>query len=159
MTVSTISPAAVRKSIVVKAPPARAFEVFTSGMGRWWPGSHNTQASPITDVMIEPRVGGRWFSRHEDGGEADWGRVLAWEPPGRAVLGWQLNAEFQYDPDFITEVEITFTAQEAGTLVTLEHRNLERYGEAAERVRGMIDSDGGWGGLLQLFAAAAESSS
>jgi len=29
--------APVRKSVRVKAPVARAFNVFTSGLSRWWP--------------------------------------------------------------------------------------------------------------------------
>ena len=29
--------APVRKSVRVKAPVARAFDVFTSGLSRWWP--------------------------------------------------------------------------------------------------------------------------
>ena len=151
-----IQAAPVRKEILVKVAPARAFEVFTAGMGRWWPASHNTEPTAITDVVVEPRAGGRWFSRHEDGLEAEWGKVIAWEPPNRVLLAWQLNAEFKYDPDFITEVEVRFVAEGSGTRVLLEHRNLERYGEATEKVRGMIDSPDGWGGLLALFARTAE---
>ena len=37
MTTRTITIAPVRKSIRVKASQAHAFEVFTSGLGRWWP--------------------------------------------------------------------------------------------------------------------------
>ena len=32
--------APVRKSVRVKAPVARAFDVFTSGLSRWWPLNH-----------------------------------------------------------------------------------------------------------------------
>ena len=32
--------AAVRKTVRVKAPIAHAFEVFTSGLTRWWPHDH-----------------------------------------------------------------------------------------------------------------------
>lgn len=32
-----VRPAPVRKSIFVHAPPAHAFDVFTGGIGRWWP--------------------------------------------------------------------------------------------------------------------------
>jgi hypothetical protein len=32
--------APVRKSVRVKAPMARAFDVFTSGLSRWWPLDH-----------------------------------------------------------------------------------------------------------------------
>ena len=35
-----IRPAPVRKRVFVNAPQAHAFDVFTSGIGRWWPKSH-----------------------------------------------------------------------------------------------------------------------
>jgi uncharacterized protein YndB with AHSA1/START domain len=77
--------------------------------------------------------------------------VLAWEPPGRLLLAWQLNSEFAYDPDLITELELTFADQGGGeTLVTLEHRNLERMGA---RAQAMADSfGGGWLAIMQQFA-------
>ena len=104
---------------------------------------------------MEPRAGGRWYERGEDGSECQWGRVLSWEPPARVVLAWQINAQWQYDPDFETEVEIKFIADGTGTRVELEHRDLERYGEQAETMRATFDSDGGWNGLLAAFAGVA----
>jgi hypothetical protein len=55
-----IRPAPVRKVVSVNASPARAFEVFTTGFARWWPGAthHIGQASYKTAVL-EPKVGGR----------------------------------------------------------------------------------------------------
>jgi hypothetical protein len=50
---------------------------------------------------------------------------------------------------------VRFHAEGDGrTRVELEHRGLETYGERAEEMRGIFDSDGGWRGLLGLFAAA-----
>ena len=74
------------KSIAVKVSRERAFEVFTAGMGRWWKKDHSLLKSPQTDVIVERRVGGRWYERGEDGSECQWGRVLAWEPPARILL-------------------------------------------------------------------------
>src|SRR5262249_60478348 len=37
MTTIAISPAPVRRSVKVNAAPQKAFQVFTSGMGKWWP--------------------------------------------------------------------------------------------------------------------------
>ena len=102
--------------------------------------------------MIEPRPGGRWYERAADDTECTWGKVLVWEPPGRAVLAWQLNASWTYDPDFLTEVEIRFTPDgEAGTRVDLEHRNMERYGDDAAKARQAVDSPDGWQLGLQQF--------
>jgi uncharacterized protein YndB with AHSA1/START domain len=151
-----ISPVPVRKSIRVEARPERAFELFTSTMGRWWPRSHSINTSPIADVVIEGRAGGRWYERGEDGSECSWGRVLAWEPPSRLVLAWQISAQWHYDPQLVTEVEVRFLPDgDSATRVELEHRSLERYGEAAEGVRGLFDSPGGWSGVLEGFAASA----
>jgi hypothetical protein len=46
------------------------------------------------------------------------------DPPSPIVLAWHLNPEFDFDPDpkKATEVEVTFSAEENGTRVTLIHR-------------------------------------
>ena len=152
----TISPAPVRKSVRVAASPTRAFEVFTAGVGLWWPETHHIGRAEYDTHVIEPRVGGRWYERGVDGSECDIGHVLAWDPPTRLVLAWQLNAEWKYNPDLVTEVEVLFTPDgEGGTRVALEHRKLERLGDAAVDLREKIDAPGGWSALLQLFAQSA----
>jgi len=45
------------------------------------------------DVVIETRVGGRWDERSEDGKTCDWGSAVAWEPPLRVVLSWEINTD------------------------------------------------------------------
>jgi uncharacterized protein YndB with AHSA1/START domain len=57
----TITIAPVRKTIRVKAPIAHAFEVFTSGLTRWWPHDHGVGKKPIAKVLMESRLGGRWL--------------------------------------------------------------------------------------------------
>jgi uncharacterized protein YndB with AHSA1/START domain len=153
---ATIKPAPVRRTLTVRAPQARAFEVFTAGFGRWWPVGHSIGKSPQKAAILEPRVGGRWYEIGEDGSECQWGEVLVFEPPSRLVLAWQINAEWRFDPDLVTEVEVRFAAEGPNaTRVELEHRHLERLGEAAERARAAFDSPGGWGGILERFAQAA----
>ncbi len=109
--------------------------------------------SPHAEIIIEPRPGGRWYERAEDGAETDWGKVLAWSPPGRLLLGWQLAADFRYDPNLLTEVELTFEPVDGGSKVTLEHRDLERFGDSAERIAGLLG--GGWPRFLNLYAEYA----
>jgi hypothetical protein len=157
MPTRTITPAPVRKTLSVRATPDRAFEVFTSGMDRWWPRSHHTGEAELKRVIVEPRAGGRWYEETTAGSEAEWGRVLAWEPPGRLLLAWQLGSDFRYDPELITEVEVRFTdAGDGTTRVDFEHRNLERMGPKAPETRVALDSPDGWGGILGLFVEAAE---
>jgi uncharacterized protein YndB with AHSA1/START domain len=154
-----IKPAPVKKTLTVAAAPARAFEVFTAGFGRWWPATHSIGESPLKLAVIEPGIGGRWYGLLEDGSENPWGDVLAWEPPTRLVLAWRISADWSYDPELLTEVEVVFTAEGEGTRVDLEHRHLERMGDGAETARASFDSDGGWGGLLRMFAAEAAKAS
>jgi hypothetical protein len=157
MSTLTIRPAPVRKSITVKADLSHAFEVFTGRIGNWWPHTHTIGTSPQKEIVLEPREGGRWYEIGEDGSQCNWGKVLAWAPPTRVLLGWQINSDWKYDPDLVTEVEVTFTALGKDlTRVDLEHRNLERFGEKVEAVRTAIDSDGGWTKIMQLYGEAAE---
>jgi uncharacterized protein YndB with AHSA1/START domain len=152
-----IRPAPVKKSVVVKADVERSFAAFTSRMGRWWPRSHSIGSAPIADVIVEPRVGGRWYERSSQGAECEWGKVLAWDPPGRVILAWQLDANWKYDAALVLEVEITFTALEGGlTRVDLEHRNLERYGDKATAVGDALGSERGWPGILKSFVSDTE---
>jgi uncharacterized protein YndB with AHSA1/START domain len=152
----TITPAAIRKTLTVRATPEKAFEIFTAGFHRWWPKTHSIGDAPLKMATIEPRIGGRWYSLTEDGVEHEWGDVLAWEPPARLVLAWRLNGEFTYDPALLTEVEVRFAPVGDGeTRVELEHRGLERFGdsEGAQAIRAGMDR--GWGVILDAFQTVA----
>ncbi len=146
----------VRKQVMVEASQARCFEVFTQGIDRWWPRQHHIGKSPLTRAVLEGRPEGRWYSICEDGSECDIGRVLTWDPPRRLVLAWQITAEWKFDPAFVTEVEVTFSVEgPKRTLVKMEHRDLERYGQAAAALRKEIDAEGGWMEIMRQFAATA----
>jgi uncharacterized protein YndB with AHSA1/START domain len=148
---------AVRRSVTVQAPPERAFAAFTEEISAWWPlATHHIGAQPPAEAVVEPRTGGRWFERAADGSECDWGRVLAWEPPSRLVLTFEVSADWQGDPGTPTEVEVRFTPEGSGaTRVDLVHRGLELYGERAEQMRTIYDSPGGWAGMLDTYAGVA----
>ena len=154
----TIRPAPVRRSVTVAAGPEKAFEIFTQRMGMWWPAAYHIGAAPYRSAVVEPRQGGRWYEVGEDGSECEWGHVIAWERPSRLVLAWQIDGRFQFDPDLVTEVEIRFEpVGEGSTRVDLEHRNLERMGEAEAPVRATFEGPQGWQGVLALFAEAVGS--
>jgi uncharacterized protein YndB with AHSA1/START domain len=150
-------PNSVRKVSMVAAAPAGAWRVFTERMGTWWPlAVYKIGKTNAVDAVIEPRVGGRWYERGDDGSTCDWGRVLVWEPPSRLVLSWDVSADWQYDPELKTEIEIRFIAAgEGGTRVELEHRKLDRYGARRAEMRRVFDTEGDWGRLLAMFAARA----
>jgi uncharacterized protein YndB with AHSA1/START domain len=145
-----VSIAPIVRSVVVQVEAARAFEVFTRRMQDWWPRGKTIGGQPHVAVVMEPWVDGRWFERDAQGNETQWGKVLAWDPPQRLLLGWQIGSDWAYRADLLTEVELSFKPLgSGGTLVTLEHRHLERFGSEAARHREILD--GGWPRLLGEF--------
>jgi hypothetical protein len=150
----TVQIAPVRKSVLVAGTPARAFEVFTAGIDRWWPKKKNgLGTTPVLESIIEPYLGGRWYTRHEDGSECVIGHVRVWEPARRFVIGWEISADWKPDARlaYASEVEVCFAAEGEGTRVELEHRDFERLGASGgEKMR--KDVDGGWPTLLDLYA-------
>jgi uncharacterized protein YndB with AHSA1/START domain len=91
------------RTVAVKVPPKRAFEAFTSQMGRWWKVGTTMGKNHHATIVIEPKEGGRWFERDAAGNEIQWGTVVSWEPSSRLLLCWQINSQFKYDPDFIAK--------------------------------------------------------
>ena len=74
-TSSTSDQNSVRRVISIQAPPEVGWHVFTERMGTWWPlAMYKIGKANAVDAIIEPRVGGRWYERGEDGSTCDWGR-------------------------------------------------------------------------------------
>lgn len=149
-----IAVAPVKRSIRVAAPPARAFEVFARRFDSWWPKDHHIGTVAMKQAVLEPRAGGRWYEKGEDGSECEWGRVLAWEPPQRLLLSWRINSRFVPDDTIDSEVEVLFLADGNGTRVDLDHRICA---EDAQALRDAVDSPRGWGAVLQFYAETAGS--
>jgi uncharacterized protein YndB with AHSA1/START domain len=145
----------IRHQVVVEAPIERAFSVFTDDFGSFKPREHNILGVDISETVFEPREGGHVYDRGVDGSECRWARVLAYEPPDRVVISWDIDPRWQIetDPDRTSEVEVRFIAEAPNrTRVELEHRNLDRHGGGWEAVREGVDSDAGWPLYLSRFA-------
>src|SRR5690606_9885211 len=116
------------------------------------PREHNLLQVAIAETVFEPRVGGHVYDRGVDGSECRWARVLAYEPPRRVVISWDIDPRWKVEtnPERTSEVEIRFVAESADrTRVELEHRNLERHGVGWESVRDGVGSETGWPLYLQ----------
>lgn len=151
--------APVRVSVVVDCKPDEAFRIFTEQIATWWPReTHSVAADTFKGrvraetVVFEGKLGGRIYERMEDGREADWGAVQAWEPPHRVVFSWKPNL----NPVPPTEVEVTFIQEGSRTRVALEHRGWERLGDDGVAKRKGYET--GWPDVLQRFANLANSS-
>ena len=154
-----ISPAPIRKSLRVKAEPGEGVRHFRRQHGRLvdedrtacsarrrrtWSSSRAPAAAGTRSAMT---AASRTGARSSPGTR-----------PSASLLAWQLNAEWAYDPDFETTVEVRFTADGDHTIVDFEHRDLDRFGDNAEAVRGDYDTgmDGGWRELLAGYQRLAE---
>jgi uncharacterized protein YndB with AHSA1/START domain len=149
--------AAVRRSVIVEAGCALAFEIFTRDIDTWWPKSHSMGGVPFKVSIIEPCVGGRWYAQREDGTDVTVAHVIAWEPGRRVVFRWEMAPGFKYDPGQASELEVRFVSLgPASTRVELEHRDFDRLSSEGEAYRNQLDR--GWPIALDRFAACARPS-
>jgi len=147
--------AVVRRSIVVDAPIEHAFAVFTGRFGDFKPPEHNLLGVPIAETVFETHVGGHIYDRGTDGSECRWARVLAFEPPDRVVVSWDISPQWRIETNLehTSEVEVRFVAETADrTRLELEHRNIERHGPGWEAVRDGVADDAGWTLYLDRYA-------
>ena len=137
-----------RHAVRVAARPEVAFEVFTDGIGRWWPlhQGYSHGGDRAESIVLEPRLGGRFFERFVDGDELQVGEVTVCEPPHRIVFTWR-------SPDWegATEVEVNFAGDDEVTRVSVEHRGFERIGPDGDATGQNYNS--GWITVLGSFAA------
>ena len=152
--IKEVQETSVHVQIVVEAPIERAFRVFTEEFDRIKPREHNLLRVEIAETVFEPRVGGHVYDRGVDGSECRWARVLAYEPPHRFVISWDISPQWQIETNLerTSEVEVRFIAESADrTRVELEHRNLDRHGAGWEAERESVRNEGGGPRYLQRF--------
>jgi uncharacterized protein YndB with AHSA1/START domain len=157
-TVTALRRPSVRQSVLVRSDRQHTFDTFVATIGTWWPvNPFSAGKDRVRDVTFERRPGGRIYETWEDGTQVDWGEVLAWEPPARFVMTWNMTS-------VVTQVELTFAELgPALTRVTVEHRGWERLTE--EQLAEDCALPGGytggayregWARILGLLASAAE---
>ncbi len=148
----------IRHQVTVDAPLERAFAVFTEDFGAFKPREHILLGVDIAETVFESHVGGHVYDRGVDGSECRWARVLAFEPPDRVVISWDISPAWQVETDQsrTSEVEVRFLAEGPGrTRVELEHRNLDRHGDGWQQMRDAVGSPDGWSEGLRRFTDAA----
>ena len=142
----------IRQSTMVRSTIDHTFDVFVRTLDQWWPlRTHSRGKERVVRVTCEERVGGRVYETWADGQTHTWGTLLAWEPPTRFVLTWEIVQPA------VTEVELTF--RELGpslTRVQVEHRGWDRLTEEQAREL-MGDYSRGWALILQRFTEQCQS--
>ena len=148
----------IRQVVTVPIHPHRAFDLFTEKMGTWWPVESYSRAVSefrhddveVAGLEFQARMGGSILEHMSDGRTLPWAEVIAWQPPHRVVMAWRPHAL----PEPPTELEVTFAARNAGTLVEIEHRGWDGLSEDF-RTQLYEIYERGWGTTLMRFAAAA----
>jgi uncharacterized protein YndB with AHSA1/START domain len=140
----------VRKQLKVSLPVEKAFDLFTAGMGTWWPmATHSVGEEQAERCFFEGWVGGRIVEVLKDGSQSEWGKVLTWEPFHKVSFHWYPGRT----PDTAQEVTVTFSEIPHGTLVELVHVGWESLGEEALARRNGYDT--GWDYVLAKYVIQA----
>lgn len=139
----------IHKSVLLPCAPGRAFALFTDRVSDWWPADRRHTRDPRSELFLT--ASGRFWERARDGHEVDLGRVRVWEPPHRLILDFYVGTDAAHP----TEVEVSFTAEGAGTRVAVTHRPTAR-SEALWKQRA-AKFERSWEVVLAALAAGAES--
>lgn len=135
-----------RQKLTVPASPARAFEIFWSEIGDWWP-LHKHSLSGMAGktargIAFEPKLGGAITEVMHDGSRVRWGMITEWAPGEAMAFTWQLGRP----EEEATRVRIAFAPTEAGAKVTLTHSGWEARGEEGAASRESYDQ--GWNAVF-----------
>ena len=143
----------VRKQLKVSLPVERAFDLFTAGIGKWWPlATHSVGEEQAETCFFEGWVGGRILEVLKDGSQSEWGKVLVWEPFHKVSFHWYPGRS----PDTAQEVTVTFSESPGGTLVELVHAGWESLGAVGQARRDGYDT--GWDLVLAKYIIEATNS-
>ena len=140
----------VRKQLKVRLSVEQAFELFTAGIGKWWPlVTHSVGEEQAETCFFEGWIGGRIVEVLRDGSQAEWGRVLVWEPFHKVSFHWYPRRA----PDAAQEVTVSFSEISDGTLVELVHVGWETLGADAQDRRDGYET--GWDFVLAKYIVEA----
>lgn len=134
----------IEQEVTIAAPRARVFDALTRDVGQWWAFRMSREGSAL---VLEPRVGGRFFEDFGDDQGALWGTVTYIKRPEILRLTGSLG--MIKDPIIGVYTYELAEAKDGATLLKLTHRVAgEPAPDAAESYRG------GWGKLLGRFLKA-----
>lgn len=136
---STVPP--IRREVLVDAGPEVAFDVFTAGIGRWWPTAELSVHGAGGTVAF---TGGQIVEQSAAGEQAVWGTVTRWEPPAAVAFTWHPGQTTERQ----SHVEVTFTAAGPQTLVTVIHTGWDAFADPAAA---RAEYDQGWPFVLGRY--------
>ena len=133
-------PAPVRREVVVAAPPATAFALFTAHIGSWWPLTSHSVFGAGGTVAFE----GDQLVERSGGQSTVWAEVVSMDPPNSLELSWHPG----HDASRATELTVRFVDLDGSTKLSLEHRGWHRL---ADPQGAHNEYDQGWPIVLGHF--------
>ncbi|MDH3738357.1 MAG: SRPBCC domain-containing protein [Alphaproteobacteria bacterium] len=131
-------------TIDVPCSQEKAFMVFVTEMGSWWPLDKRSMSimhtgEPAKSLSTEAKLGGRIVEIAHDDAEHHWGTITSYDPHDALKMDFHMGLP----TDQASLVEVTFSAVEDElTRVELTQSNWEAFGDMAEMMRGGYGS--GW---------------
>ncbi len=131
-------------SIEVPCSQEKAFGVFVTEMGSWWPLDKRSMSlmnggKPAKSVRVDAKQGGKIVEIGHDDTEHHWGTIKSYDPHDAISMDFHMGLP----PENASLVEVRFTALgNERTRVELTHSNWEAFGDMAEMMRGGYGS--GW---------------
>lgn len=132
------------QSIEVPCGQEKAFAVFVTEMGSWWPLDKRSMSlmhggKPAKSLRIDPKQGGRIVETAHDDTEHHWGTIKSYDPHDSISMDFHMGLPAEN----ASLVDVRFTALEnERTRVELTQSNWEAFGDMAEMMRGGYGS--GW---------------
>jgi uncharacterized protein YciI len=135
------APPPIRREILVNADQRTAFEIFTTGIGRWWPLTELAVFGAGASVSF---IGKQLVETSSEGDTSVWGTVTDWEEPIVVAFTWHPGKA----PSPASHVQVTFSPAGEQTRVTLNHTGWEAFDDPnAARA----EYDRGWPMVLLCY--------
>ena len=138
-------------SITVAATPERVWKAWVEEMNQWWTKPYYNDHALVTGLVMEPRLGGRYFEKWGEQGEGYLiGTIVEWLPPRRLAHTWSERGWAGIN----TLVRLEFShAEGGGTMLRCTHEGFERLPDGAKAQHGYQE---GWEDLIRKMKACAE---
>ena len=123
-------------TIDVPCSQEKAFSVFVTEMGSWWPLDKRSMSmhsgKPAKSLSVEAKAGGKIVEIAHDDVEHHWGTIKSYDPHDALSMDFHMGLP----PDQTSLVEVTFAAlADELTRVELTQSNWEGFGDMAEMMR------------------------
>ncbi|MEO7994875.1 MAG: SRPBCC domain-containing protein [bacterium] len=126
--------------VTIHADRARIWKALTSEVAAWWGAPYLLNDAEVTDLILEPQVGGRFYEVWGNEGGALWGHVTSMKREHWIEIRGQIGMGAPVVGVVCFELR---DGEEGGTQVVLSH---EVMGPVDDRVQASYD--GGWQDLV-----------